>query len=44
VHELERSAGVAKEKAILVRVILPGQYEGDDPLDEITGLAKTAGT
>jgi len=44
VHELERSSGVAKEKAILVRVILPGQYEGDDPLDEITGLAKTAGT
>jgi GTP-binding protein HflX len=44
VHELERSSGVAKEKAILVRVILPGQYEGDDPLEEITGLAKTAGT
>ncbi len=43
-HELERSGGVAKEKAVLVRVILPGQYEGDDPLDEITGLAKTAGT
>lgn len=43
-HELERSSGVAKEKAILVRVILPGQYEGEDPLDEITGLAKTAGT
>lgn len=43
-HELERSTGVAKEKAILVRVILPGQFEGDDPLDEITGLAKTAGT
>ena len=44
VHELQRANGVAKEKAILVRVILPGQYEGEDPLDEITGLAKTAGT
>ncbi len=42
-YETERSDGVASEKAILVRVILPNQTEGDDPLDEITGLAKTAG-
>ncbi len=42
-YELERGSGVASEKAVVVRVILPGQYEGDDPLDEISGLAKTAG-
>lgn len=42
-YETERSEGVAREKAILVRVILPGQTIGDDPLDEITGLAETAG-
>ena len=44
VYEIERSDGVASEKAVLVRVILPGQIVGDDPLDEITGLAQTAGT
>jgi GTPase len=44
VHEIQRSDGVASEKAVLVRVILPGQFVGDDPLDEITGLAQTAGT
>src|SRR5262245_46559263 len=43
VYELERIDGVASEKAVLVRVILPGQIVGDDPLDEITGLAETAG-
>src|SRR6476660_3389216 len=43
VYETERSDGVASEKAVLVRVILPGQIVGDDPLDEITGLAETAG-
>src|SRR5262245_36239019 len=43
VYEIQRSDGVASEKAILVRVILPGQTVGDDPLDEITGLAETAG-
>jgi GTPase len=43
VYETQRIDGVASEKAILVRVILPGQIAGDDPLDEITGLAKTAG-
>lgn len=42
-YETERSDGVASEKAILVRVILPGQIVGDDPLDEISGLAETAG-
>jgi hypothetical protein len=33
VYETERTEGIAKEKAVLVRVILPGQVEGDDPLD-----------
>src|SRR4029079_13058082 len=42
-YETERIDGVASEKAVLVRVILPGQVVGDDPLDEITGLAETAG-
>ncbi len=32
------------EKAILVKLLLPdGEYNADDPLDEIRGLAKTAG-
>jgi GTP-binding protein HflX len=44
VYEVQRADGVASEKAILVRVILPDQTAGDDPLDELTGLAKTAGT
>jgi GTPase len=43
VYELQRADGVASEKAILVRVILPGQIVGDDPLDELTGLVQTAG-
>lgn len=43
-HDLERGGSVAREKAVLVRVILPGQPEGDDPLDELAGLATTAGT
>ena len=42
-YEVQRAEGVAREKAILARVILPVQSCGDDPLDEITGLAKTAG-
>lgn len=42
-YETQRATGVVSEKAILVRVILPGQFVGDDPLDEITGLARTAG-
>jgi len=31
------------ETAILVRVILPGELNDDDPLEELRGLAKTAG-
>ena len=33
-----------REKCILVGVLLPeGDFNPDDPLDEIRGLAKTAG-
>jgi GTP-binding protein HflX len=43
VAERERFQSVVSEKAIVVRVLLPGNVEGDDPLDEISGLAQTAG-
>lgn len=42
-HDKKRGSGVASEKGILVRVILPNHAENDDPLDEIRGLAETAG-
>lgn len=41
--ESDRKQSVARETTILVRVILPDEYEGDDPLDELSGLADTAG-
>jgi GTP-binding protein HflX len=44
VHERERAESVASEKAILVRVILPNQRFDEDPLEELDGLATTAGT
>ena len=44
VYDQERIAGVVSENAVLVRVILPGQHFEDDPLEELEGLAKTAGT
>lgn len=43
-YDQERIAGVVSENAVLVRVILPGQHFEDDPLEELEGLAKTAGT
>jgi GTP-binding protein HflX len=43
VYEIEREKGVASEKAVLVRVILPDQAFDDEPLEELTGLAETAG-
>ncbi|MBC8354045.1 MAG: GTPase HflX [Planctomycetes bacterium] len=43
-YDQERSAGVSSENAVLVRVILPGQQFDDDPLQELEGLATTAGT
>ena len=42
-HERESSEAVASENAILVRVILPDDKSEGDPLDELEGLAKTAG-
>ncbi len=43
-HERERAESVASEKSILVRVILPNQRFDEDPLEELDGLATTAGT
>lgn len=42
-YDLERAQGVASEKAILVRVLLPGQTCEGNPLEELKGLAATAG-
>ena len=42
-YELDRFQGVAREKAILVRVLLPNQTFELDPLEELDGLASTAG-
>jgi hypothetical protein len=44
VHQRERTEGLASETAVLVRVLLPNQLFGDDPLEELEGLATTAGT
>ena len=42
-HERDRADSIRSERAILVRVILPNQqFDNDDPLDELAGLAKTA--
>ncbi len=41
--ELNRTDGVAHEAAILVAVLLPDRIHGEDPLDELAGLAETAG-
>ena len=43
VYDLERAQGVASEKAVLVRVLLPGQACDGNPLEELEGLAATAG-
>ncbi|MDP7205891.1 MAG: GTPase HflX, partial [Pirellulaceae bacterium] len=43
-YEIERAQGVALEVAILVRVVLPADPDQEDPLDELEGLARTAGT
>lgn len=42
-YEIERDQGVASESAVLVRVILPDQFFDEEPLEELTGLAETAG-
>ncbi len=38
-----RSVGIAREAAVLVSVLPPGIAFHDDPLDELAGLAETAG-
>jgi len=43
VHDRERAHAVASEKAILVRVLTDELPGGEDPLDELEGLATTAG-
>lgn len=42
-QEPDRKQAIASETAIVVRVILPEQRFDIDPLDELTGLATTAG-
>lgn len=43
-HDRQRSQAVNQEAAVLVRVILDGQEtDQDDPLQELSGLAETAG-
>jgi len=44
VREHYRSTSVAQERSVLARVIAPGDSFTEDPLDELTGLAETAGT
>ena len=42
-QSLERASGVAREKAILVRVVLNQESLSEQPLAELSGLAETAG-
>jgi len=44
VHEHYRSQSIALERAVLARVIGPNDGFSENPLDELTGLAETAGT
>jgi GTP-binding protein HflX len=43
VQSLERASGVAREKAVLVRVVLNQDSLSEQPLAELAGLADTAG-
>ena len=43
-HTHDRSEGLASERSILARLILPRDVAAEDPFDELTGLATTAGT
>lgn len=40
----DRKQSVAQETAVLARVIFPEDFVEDDPLEEVRGLAETAGT
>ncbi|WP_254510746.1 GTPase HflX [Anatilimnocola floriformis] len=42
-QSLDRAAGVAREKVILVRVVLNQESSSEQPLAELSGLADTAG-
>ncbi len=42
-NELNRTESVTSEAAVLVGVLLPKQGAGDEPLNELKGLAATAG-
>ncbi|MEO8269625.1 MAG: GTPase HflX, partial [Aureliella sp.] len=43
-HEHYRSQSVALERCILARLVAPNDAFADNPLDEMTGLAESAGT
>jgi GTP-binding protein HflX len=43
VYELDRTDGLASEAAVLVGVLLSDRHPGEHPLDELAGLAATAG-
>ena len=43
-HTHDRSEGLASERSILARLILPKDIAAEDPFDELNGLATTAGT
>ena len=43
-HTHDRSEGLASERSILARLILPKDIAAEDPFDELKGLATTAGT
>ena len=43
-HTHDRSEGLASERSILARLILPRDVAAEDPFDELKGLATTAGT
>jgi GTP-binding protein HflX len=43
-HTHDRSESLASERSILARLILPNDFESEDPFDELHGLATTAGT
>ena len=42
-HEIQRGQSIRSEKAVLVRVILPDHEDIGEPLEELEGLATTAG-
>jgi GTP-binding protein HflX len=44
VHEHYRSQSIALERCILARLVAPNDAFADNPLDEMTGLAESAGT